>query len=94
MSQESVKSFFDFARESEDIRNQFQNGVSHEGIVSIASKKGYDFNEQELREHLEKDTSLEVTSREDLTEQELESVAGGCPCVIAYIAIGFLLAKL
>lgn len=88
MSQEAVKNFFDFVKTSDDIQNQFKNGVSYEGIISIASSKGYNFNEQELQKHLKEDETLKTVSKEEeLSEQELEAVAGGKPTVIIIIII-------
>ena len=82
MPQEIVKKFFDFARTSEDIQRQFKNGISYEGIIDIASKKGYVFDEQALQKHLKEDEAVKIFSKQELTgqeltEEELESVAGG-----------------
>jgi predicted ribosomally synthesized peptide with nif11-like leader len=78
MSQETVKSFFDFARNSEEIQRQFKNGISCEGIIKIASDNGYGFNEEELQKHLKEDRSVKVSSnKEELSELELEAVSGG-----------------
>lgn len=88
MSQETVKEFFDFAKTSENIQNQFKSGVSYEGIVSIASEKGYTFTEQELQMHLKEDKTIKaVNNGDELSETELEAVAGGCGggCVIIII---------
>jgi predicted ribosomally synthesized peptide with nif11-like leader len=87
MSQEAVKDFFDFAKTSEEVQLQLKNGVSYEGIIKIASEKGYNFTEKDLQKHI---TSL--GGQEELSEQELEAVAGGNPILIGII-IGLLLAR-
>jgi predicted ribosomally synthesized peptide with nif11-like leader len=85
MSQEAVKSFFDFAKTSEEVQLQLGNGVSYEGIIKIASEKGYHFTEQDLQKRV-----TNLAGKEELSEQELEAVAGGNPLLIGII-IGLLL---
>lgn len=85
MSQETAKAFFDFAKTSEEVQLQLKNGVSYEGIVKTASDKGYNFTEQDLQKHI-----TNSSGKEELSEQELEAVAGGNPLLIGII-IGLLL---
>ena len=85
MSQEAVKGFFDFAKTSEEIQLQLKNGASYEGIVKIASDKGYNFTEQDLQSY-----ATNLVGKEELSEQELEAVAGGVnplllPLILAII---------
>jgi predicted ribosomally synthesized peptide with nif11-like leader len=85
MSQRNSERFFDFAKTSEEIELQLKNEVSYEGIIKIASDNGYHFTEQDLKKHM-----TSTASKEELSEQELEAVAGGNPVLIGII-IGLLL---
>ncbi len=74
MSIESARTMIETAENDTALQKQLQTAEGPEAILAIASEKGYDFTEEELLSVMqEKQLSFE----EELSEDELESIAGG-----------------
>lgn len=69
-----------------------------ESILQIACKNGYEFNEKDLQSYIRREGSsnnlrIDELSEGELSEEELEGVAGGHPIIIA-VVVGFILGRL
>ncbi len=67
-----------------------------ENILRIACDRGYEFNEEELYAYIQsangsRGLRMEESIIEELSEEELEGVAGGCPCAIPILILIILL---
>lgn len=72
MSIESVKTFYELLQSDENLQERIKAAGNSATVVQIASEKGYEFTEQELEKAMQ-----ETLVKEELSEQELEAVAGG-----------------
>lgn len=68
MSQETVRSFFQFLETDELLQEQVKNASNSDSVIKIALEKGYEFTPEELQEYMQ---------NEELSLQHLEAVAGG-----------------
>ena len=67
MSQEELKAFLAKAKDDQTIQDKLKGAKSPEDVVSIAKEYGYEFTADKMTE-------------EELSEEELEGVAGGVRC--------------
>lgn len=72
MSIESVKGFYESLTNDQALQERVKSADDSVAIVQIASEKGYDFTDQELERAMQ-----EAIVEGELSEQELEAVAGG-----------------
>jgi predicted ribosomally synthesized peptide with nif11-like leader len=78
MSQEAIGEFFKRVEEDEALRQQFMSSVPQmlsggAPIVEFAAKHGFSFSEEELK----KAAAVVGRKTEELSDSELEAVAGG-----------------
>lgn len=71
MSQESVKAFYQVLENDQELQERIKAVNNSADIVRIASEKGYVFTEQEL------EIAAQALTNEELSEKQLEAVAGG-----------------
>ena len=74
MSIESVRSMIETSKTDATLRQQLQAAEGPEVILTIASEKGYEFTEEELLSVMQE---KQLSFGEELSEEQLESVAGG-----------------
>jgi predicted ribosomally synthesized peptide with nif11-like leader len=74
MSIESVRSMIETSKTDATLRQQLQAAEGPEAILTIASEKGYEFTEEELLSVMQE---KQLSFGEELSEEQLESVAGG-----------------
>ncbi len=67
MSTESAKAFIERVKNDEDFRKELEERASAEERMKFAKARGFDFTKDEINE-----------LQDTLTDDELESVAGGC----------------
>lgn len=72
MSQESVKVFYQVLEKDQELQKRVKIAENSADIVRIASEKGYVFTEQQLEIAMQ-----ETVTNEELSEEQLEAVAGG-----------------
>ena len=68
-----VEDFREAVNANEDWQEEVRNFGDDDNIVNYASRKGYEFTNDEYSEYVENDTSGE------LSDFEMELVAGGIP---------------
>ena len=68
MSEEQLKAFIAQAKDDQTIQDKLKAAQSPEDVVAIAKEYGHEF------------TADKIT---DLSEEELEGLAGGAKCVVA-----------
>lgn len=73
MSIESVKGFYELLQSDETLQERIKDAGNSATVVQIASEQGYKFTEQELEKAMQ-----ESIVEGELSEQQLEAVAGGC----------------
>lgn len=73
MSKETVREFFQVAENDEALQEMIKAANSSMNVVQIAAEKGYEFTELELQAVMQK----AVAEDGDLSEEELDAVAGG-----------------
>lgn len=73
MSKETVREFFKVAENDEALQEMIKAADSSMNVVQIAAEKGYEFTELELQAVMQKT----VAEDGDLSEEELDAVAGG-----------------
>ncbi len=74
MSIESVHAMIETAEKDGALYEQLQTAEGPEAILAIASNKGYEFTEEELLSVMQE---KQLSFGEELSEEQLESVAGG-----------------
>ena len=74
MSQESVRKMLETAENDAALRQQLQTAEGPEAVLAIASQKGYEFTEEELLSVMQE---KQLSFGSELSEEQLESVAGG-----------------
>lgn len=72
MSQESVKEFYQVLENDSELQGLVKAANSSVDIVQIAANRGYEFTAEELET-----TMQEAIAEGELTEEQLELVAGG-----------------
>ena len=72
MSIESVKTFYESLKSDEALQERVKAADDSATVIQIASEKGYEFTEQELERAMQ-----EAIVEGDLSQEELEAVAGG-----------------
>jgi len=72
MSKEAVREFYGILKNDESLQEQIKVANSSASVAQIAATRGYDFTEQELEI-----TMQEALANEELSEKELEAIAGG-----------------
>jgi predicted ribosomally synthesized peptide with nif11-like leader len=70
-----------------------------ENILRIACNNGYKFNEEDLQSYIQQEGSsnnlrIDEFSTGELSEEELEGVAGGLPIILVAVVVGFILGRL
>ena len=88
MSQATVLKFIESDKVDNSLRSQLEAATNSAQLKEIAVQKGYDFTEQEMLTVLQKQGILTITEDEDLSEKELETVAGGKPKFKVGISFG------
>ena len=82
MSKETAREFLRQTRIDEELREGFESQKTLDSIVAYASENGYEFTTEELHE-----TTMDIYEQEgvELTEEQLESAAGGycCMCTVS-----------
>ena len=76
MSDEQLNAFLKKAKENTKLQQEIEAAPNLEAVVSIAKNAGFSIELDEL-----KNSAFETSS--DLSEEELEGVAGGKVCVMA-----------
>ncbi|MGK7879833.1 MAG: Nif11-like leader peptide family natural product precursor [Crocosphaera sp.] len=71
MSIQSVKEFYELLQSDETLQERIKAADDSATVVQIASEMGYEFTEQELDRAMQ-----EAMFEGELSEQELESIAG------------------
>ena len=66
MSEEQLKAFIVKAKDDQTIQAKLKAAKSPEDVVTIAKERGYEFTVDEIKQN-----------KRELTEDELEGVAGG-----------------
>ena len=77
MSQASVLEFIEKAKVNSTLRSQLETASDSAELKRIAANHGYDFTEKEILTVFQKQGLLVVKEERLLSEEELESVAGG-----------------
>ena len=72
MSEEQLKAFLAKAKDDQSIQDKLKAAKSLEDVVGIAKEHGHEF------------TADKITGKTELSEEELEGVAGGCDCSVCY----------
>ena len=72
MSEEQLKAFLAKAKDDQSIQDKLKAAKSPEDVVGIAKEHGHEF------------TADKITGKTELSEEELEGVAGGCDCSVCY----------
>ena len=72
MSEEQLKAFLAKAKDDQSIQDELKAAKSPEEVVRIAKEHGYEL------------TADKITGMTELSEEELEGVAGGCDCSVCY----------
>ena len=81
MSIESVHQMIETAKNDAALKKQLQTAERPENVLAIASERGYEFTEKELLIVMQE---RQLSCGEELSEEELESVAGGGPKVLGF----------
>ena len=71
MSVEQAKSFIEKLNSDEAFLNQVAAAGDNESLLGVAREAGYDFSLEELQQ------SMPTQTEEELSDDELEAVAGG-----------------
>lgn len=79
MSQEIVRKFYDVLKTDEILQEQVKAANDSSSVVRIAAAKGYEFTEQELE-----------TVMQEVSEEELASVAGGLDRLVENCDSGYI----
>ena len=74
MSIESVYTMIETAENDAGLQKQLQTAEGPEAVLTIASQKGYEFTEEELLSVMQE---KQLSFGSELSEEQLESVAGG-----------------
>jgi predicted ribosomally synthesized peptide with nif11-like leader len=74
MSIESVRSMIETSKTDAALRQQLNAAEGPEVILAIATEKGYKFTEEELLTVMQE---KQLSFGEELSDEQLESVAGG-----------------
>ena len=72
MSEEQLKAFLAKAKDDQSIQDKLKAAKSPEDVVGIAKEHGHEF------------TADKITGKTELSEEELEGVAGGCDGSVCY----------
>lgn len=72
MSKLTVNEFFKHLETDEVLQQQVKGAESSEGIIQIASTRGYEFDVHDLQEYMR-----EAGENEELSIEELDVAAGG-----------------
>ena len=74
MSIESARTMIETAENDTALQKQLQTAEGPEAVLAIASEKGYEFTEEELLSVMQE---KQLSFGTELSEEQLESVAGG-----------------
>jgi predicted ribosomally synthesized peptide with nif11-like leader len=77
MTKENLKAFLEMAKNDHTLKENLKVAKSQEEVVAIARASGFDFTAEKISE---------------LSEEELENVAGGTICLLSNINASFLCA--
>ena len=77
MSQASVLDFFKAVQKNKAVQKQLEVADSLSAAVKIGIDQGYNFTQDELIDFIEEIQQVEAKDIE-MSEEELEAVAGGC----------------
>ncbi len=81
MSSENIERFSAEAKNNSELAEEIKKlGSDVAGIVKLAECKGFPFTEDELKEYSE-------AKKGELSEEQLEKVAGGVGVVLALVAV-------
>jgi predicted ribosomally synthesized peptide with nif11-like leader len=77
MSKEAVVRFWRVANGDEELREKIKDLTSDKDVVTFAKTHGFDFTEADIKAVSESVKSAEADSESELSEDQLEKVAGG-----------------
>ena len=89
MSLEQLKAFLQKAKDDPNLLDQLKKAESSEKVASIAKKHGHEFTANHV-EFSEKFGQLAYAKFGQLSEEELETLAGGTSCSIGYTDPGIV----
>lgn len=83
MTISAVQDFLDKVRENEALQAELSQALEGENedraIIELGKSKGYEFSSEELwAEVRERQAALQNQESEDLSDDDLEQIAGGC----------------
>jgi predicted ribosomally synthesized peptide with nif11-like leader len=79
MSKEAVEQMMQAASQDESLQQRLTEAVGFEEVVQIGAEKGYQFTPEELQMTIaERGISVTDADSDELSEEALEAVAGGC----------------
>lgn len=76
MSKQQIAAFFQAASQDEILTQKVKSAVSPANMIAIATEYGYQFTEDELLQ-FELERRQSSSDIEDLSERQMEAVAGG-----------------
>ena len=94
MSTQTVSSFLEAVDKSPELQRQLapvQGDERPENLkkfVDIASKAGFSFSEQDLMDSIKQRAERQMQSGDQLSEADLDKVAGGMWCIFTCIYTG------
>ena len=82
MSQSELERFIADVKANKEMQEDLKKGeASVEAVVKYAKEKGYDFTVEELKAYVE-------TKKSELSEEELEKIAGGIAAAAIQVVAG------
>lgn len=72
MSQEKAKEFYELSKNDNELQESLKAADNSATVIQIASEKGYEFTESEWQIVMQ-----EAIAEDELTEKDLQTVAGG-----------------
>ena len=92
MRKEAVVRFWRVANSDEELREKIKDLTLDEEVVTFAKTQGYEFTEADIRVVSESVSAAVADSEAELSEDQLEKVAGGASASLSSSSFGGLMA--